>query len=103
VDPNNKIYRIFKYQELTRTGDGEFFLNNYDPQKTIQMNTDLCTSIISVGYLELDSGNWHTGDTHFRLLDEGDKLREIKYTEFLDILDKTYREVMLKRILDGKY
>lgn len=74
-------------------------MNNYDPRKAIKIDTDLCVSLISHGYLELDSGNFHTGETHFRIMDDGEELKRVEYKGFLDILDKTYREVMLKRIL----
>ena len=96
---NQAIYEIFRGNELTRKDNGNWILNNYDPRKSIRLGSRFCTKIIfRYGYLEMDSGNWHTGEKHYRLMDLTN-LKTKPYDSNKDMLRRNLRKVRMHRLL----
>lgn len=96
---NQLIYEIFRGVELTSTKHGEWIINKYDPIKSILLDPVFCSNIIDrYEYLQHDSGNFYTGETHFRLLDLKN-LKTIPYKGDPHLLKRVIRKVRLFRLM----
>lgn len=69
---------IINYSELTVCDNGTYWINKYKSNwKKVDEELALC--LVQSSVVELDSGNFETGEEHYILSFRGNKLNRIEY------------------------
>tara|TARA_R110000772_G_scaffold20466_2_gene56767 strand:+ start:72256 stop:72591 length:336 start_codon:yes stop_codon:yes gene_type:complete len=105
-DYYNIITKIFKYDELTVANNWKCILNKWHPYKQqVHINNKISWDLIYLNILELDGGNFETGERHYIL--NKSKLSELlsdnSFMDFfpnIDMLVPLYREMILNEVLN---
>jgi len=89
------IQEVFRYQEVTITMENQAILNKHSHPSYVLPYT-IVHKLIQIGSLQIDSGNFETGEVHYRFLNiQPVFLNQIN----LDPLTQLLREIRLNRLL----
>ena len=89
------IREVFRYQEVTITMENRAYLNKY-VKSTYEIPFTVVKSLIEIGSLQKDSGNFETGEEHYRFYDiQPCFLDQVN----LDPLTPLLREIRLNKLI----
>lgn len=106
-DYYNIIIKVFKCDEVTEY-KSRFTLNKWSRNKnTIDLPFGICYILCGTNVLEVDSGNYGTGETHYILnknvLSEilsMDLFKSIINEDFVESIIPIYRDIILNEVLN---